>query len=109
MLTLWRSDRGLVTAEFAIVIPSFVVLLLVLGGSFQLGMERLSNLQLAQTEAVKIGLGGESEFMQERLEGVICVSVPGSLEVLDGYACAVDYRFSRLDFRDDAGLEFFGN
>lgn len=108
-MTLWRSDHGLVTAEFALVIPSFVVLLLVLGGSFQLGMERLSNLRLAQTEAVKVGLGGESEFVQERLEGVVCVSVPGSLEILDGYACAVDYRFSRLDFRVDAGLELFGN
>ena len=108
-MTLWRSDCGLVTAEFALVIPSFAVLLLALGGSFQLCMEMLNNLQLAQTEAVKVGLGGESDYSQQRLEGVVCVSVPSGLEILDGYACAVDYRFSRLSLRDDAGLEFFGN
>ena len=109
MLTPWRSESGIVTAEFALVIPSFLVLLVALTGSFQLGMERISNQQQAQTEAVAAGLGETSDFKQERLEGMVCVLVSGSLEILDGYACAVDYRFSRIDFSADAGVELFGN
>ena len=105
----WRSDCGVATAEFALVIPSFLILLFALTGTFQLGMERIANQRLAQTEAVKVGLGGESKFMQERREGVVCILVKGNLEILEGYACAVDYRFSRLDFRDDAGANLFGN
>lgn len=109
MLIRWRSDKGIVTAEFALVIPSFIVLLLTLIGSFQLGMERISNQQLAQSESVKVGLGEQSDFQQSLEKGLVCVLVEGSLEILDGYACAVDYRFSRIDFSDDAGVEFFGN
>ena len=105
----WRSDRGIATAEFALTIPSFVVLLLALLGSFQLGMERINNQQLAQTEAVRVGLGEESELEQKKLEGMVCVSVSGSLQILDGYACAVDYRYSRIDISDDAGVGLFGN
>ena len=105
----WRSESGLVTAEFALSIPSFVILLLTLIGTFQLGMERISNQQLAQAEAVRVGFGEESEFEQEIKTGLVCVSVDGTLEVLNGYACAVDYRFSRLDYRNDTGLELFGN
>lgn len=74
-----------------------------------MGMERISNQQQAQTQAVSVGLGNESDFEQERLEGVVCVLVSGSLEILDGYACAVDYRFSRIDFSADVGVELFGN
>ena len=105
----WRSDDGLVTAEFALTIPSFVILLMTLIGTFQLGMERISNQQLAQTEAVKVGLGDESEYEQETQIGMVCVRVYGSLEVLDGYGCAVDYRFSRIDDSNGFGLELFGN
>jgi len=105
----WRSDDGLVTAEFALTVPSFVILLMTLIGTFQLGMERISNQQLAQSEAVKVGLGEESEYEQEIKTGLVCVSVDGTLEVLNGYACAVDYRFSRIDYRNDTGLELFGN
>jgi len=105
----WRSDDGLVTAEFALTVPSFVILLMTLIGTFQLGMERISNQQLAQSEAVKVGLGEESEFEQEIKTGLVCVSVDGTLEVLNGYACAVDYRFSRIDDSNDTGLELFGN
>ena len=105
----WRSDRGIATAEFALTLPSFVVLLLTLLGSFQLGMERITNLQLAQTEAVKVGLGEESELDQKTMEGMVCVFVEGSLRILDGHACAVDYRYSRIDVSDDAGASLFGN
>lgn len=105
----FRSDSGIATAEFALTIPSFVVLLLALLGSFQLGMERINNQQLAQSEAVKVGLGGQSELEQKSLEGMVCVSVSGSLQILDGYACAVDYRYSRIDVSDDAGVGLFGN
>ena len=105
----WRSDDGLVTAEFALTVPSFVILLMTLIGTFQLGMERISNQQLAQSEAVKVGLGEESEFEQEIKTGLVCVSVDGTLEVLNGYACAVDYRFSRIDDSNGFGLELFGN
>jgi hypothetical protein len=72
-------------------------------------MERISNQQHAQREAVAIGLGNKSDFADERMEGMVCVLVSGSLEILDGYACAVDYRFSRIDFSADAGVELFGN
>ena len=105
----WRSDDGLVTAEFALAIPSFIILLMTLIGTFQLGMERISNQQLAQTEAVKVGLGEESEYEQETQIGMVCVRVYGSLEVLDGYGCAVDYRFSRINYHNDSGPELFGN
>lgn len=108
-MNLWRSNRGTATAEFALVVPSFVVLLLVLLGSFQLGMERLSNQQLAQSEAVKVGLGENSRFLQTRDSGMVCISIQGTLEVLDAKACAVDYRYSRLDIGADAGTDVFGN
>lgn len=108
-MILWRSDSGVATAEFALVIPSFVVLLLVLLGSFQLGMERINNQQAAQAEAIKVGLGGETDFEQMRQEGMVCISINGYLEILNAYACAADYRFSRLDISDDVGLELFGN
>ena len=105
----WRSDDGLVTAEFALAIPSFIILLMTLIGTFQLGMERISNQQLAQAEAVRVGLGEESEYEQETQIGMVCVRAYGSLEVMDGYGCAVDYRFSRIDDSNGFGLELFGN
>ena len=97
------------TAEFALTIPSFVILLLALLGSFQLGMERINNQQLAQSEAIKVSLGGETDHQQTRVDQMVCVSVSGTLEVLDAKACAPDYRFTRLGYSDDAGANVFGN
>lgn len=90
-----RAEKGAVTAEFAMVLPSVVLLMLILFGAIGIALEAIGNYQQMSTAAVLIGRGDAvpeaAKFSVSTGAGMVCVANPDFLLITEK-VCAIDYR-----------------